>query len=401
MNQKGFPQLILIIVFGAVLITGGGSFWFYQQSAKQDKSVPKTQVIPESSYTETSPVSTEQPNQQRPTTPAPTRIQSPSPKVAPKPSSACQPNNHPVFTASFVDIDKLARISPMGGILVGSQSRTYVGMKKDENGLLISSPVYAPVDSKLVGIVYAWRGDKATGVAEYRLDFQVSCEVTYSFDHIPQLSDKLSTLAPEIPADNTYDNPITPVPVAAGEQVGFTRKGLDFFLFNRAKKVEHINPKRWVLDHNTIAECPYDYFTDELKYKYYSLFTSANGFVPNVKTCRSASRDVAGTLAGAWFQGDATDMQGAHFYIADDFNTVDMVRMPQNRDYDGFRIDQLRDANPSKNPDQVKVGESVCYSDNTRFAYFHVIDANKMKVSIASGTCPSVEPNSGYEIWER
>jgi len=207
-------------------------------------------------------------------------------------------------------------------------------------------------------------------------------------------------LAPEKPADNTYDNPITPVPVAVGEQVGSTRKGLDFFLFNRAKKVEYINPKRWISDHHTIADCPYDYFTDELKHKYYSLFTSAGGFVPNVKTCRSASRDVAGTLAGAWFQGNATDMQGAHLYIADDFNTVDMVREPQestDKDY-GFR---LRDVNPSKNPDQVKVGESVCYSDNTRFAYFQVIDTNRMKASIASGTCPSVEPNSGYEIWER
>ena len=313
----------------------------------------------------------------------------------------CQPNDRPVFTASFTDIDKLARISPIGGIMVGSQSRSYVGMKKDGNDFSTLSPVYAPVDSKLVGIVYAWRGDKAAGVAEYRLDFQVSCEVTYSFDHIPQLSDKLSKLAPEKPADNTYDNPITPVPVEAGEQVGFTRRGLDFFLFNRAKKVEYINPKRWTLDHSTVADCPYDYFTDELKQKYYSLFTSAGGFVPDVKTCRSASRDVAGTLAGAWFQGDATDRQGAHLYIADDFNTVDMVRMPQNRNYDGSPTDQLRDVNPSKNPDQVKVGESVCYSDNTRFAYFQVIDINKMKVFIASGTCPSVEPNSGYEIWER
>ncbi|MBI2549778.1 hypothetical protein HYV83_01190 [Candidatus Woesearchaeota archaeon] len=315
-------------------------------------------------------------------------------------SADCQPNDHPVFTASFTDIDKLARISPIGGIMVGSQSRSYVGMKKDGNDFSTLSPVYAPVDSKLVGIVYAWRGDKAAGVAEYRLDFQVSCEVTYSFDHIPQLSDKLSKLAPEKPADNTHDNPITPVLVEVGEQVGSTRKGLDFFLFNRAKKVEHINPKRWMLDHNTVADCPYDYFTNELKQKYYSLFTSAGGFVPDVKTCRSASRDVVGTLAGAWFQGDATDRQGAHLYIADDFNTVDMVREPQestDKDY-GFR---LRDANPSKNPDQVKVGESVCYSDNTRFAYFQVIDINKMKVSIASGTCPSAEPSSGYEIWER
>src|SRR3989344_1956378 len=48
-------------------------------------------------------------------------------------SANCQPNDHPVFTASFTDINRLARISPMGGIMVGSQSRTYVSMKKDVN----------------------------------------------------------------------------------------------------------------------------------------------------------------------------------------------------------------------------------------------------------------------------
>ena len=252
MNQKGFLQLILVIIIGTVVVIAGGGFWYYQQSAEQNKSAPAPQP-------------TEQSKQQAPTIAAPA-AQTPPIKATPKPYSAvdkqssdesmqssqrdstdsanCQPNARPIFTASFTDIDKLARISPMGGIMVGSQSRSYVGMKKDGNDFSTPSPVYAPVDSKLVGIVYAWRGDKAAGVAEYRLDFQVSCEVTYSFDHIPQLSDKLSKLAPEKPADSTRDNPITPVPVAVGEQVGSTRKGLDFFLFNRAKKVEHINPKR-------------------------------------------------------------------------------------------------------------------------------------------------------------
>ncbi|MBI3443375.1 hypothetical protein HY008_01765, partial [Candidatus Woesebacteria bacterium] len=395
MNQKGFAPLIIIIIATLVISAGVGGFLVLRE-----KKIPFSEKIEDvANPIEPTP---------SPVSPPAVQVQTPPTPPASKPSVAneqkrgsissanCQPNDHPVFTASFTDIDKLARISPMGGIMVGSQSRTYVGMKKDENGLLVSSPVYAPVDSKLVAIVYAWRGDKTDGVAEYRLDFQVSCEVTYSFDHIPQLSDKLSKLAPKIPADNTYSIPNMSVPIKAGEQVGSTQ-GLDFFLFNRAKKVEHINPKRWLSEHNTAADCPYDYFTNELKNKYYSLFTSGGGLVPNIKTCRSASRDVVGTLAGAWFQGDATDRQGAHLYIADDVDRVDMVRMLQNRDYDGSHPDDsLRDANPSKNPDQVKVGESVCYSDNRRFAYFQVIDINTMKASIASGTCPSVEPNSGY-----
>ena len=32
MNQKGFSQLILMVIVGAVLVLGGGGFWYYKQS---------------------------------------------------------------------------------------------------------------------------------------------------------------------------------------------------------------------------------------------------------------------------------------------------------------------------------------------------------------------------------
>ena len=49
MNQKGFSQIILIlIIVGAVLVLGGG-IWYYQQSVKQSEPAPETQGIPGSS----------------------------------------------------------------------------------------------------------------------------------------------------------------------------------------------------------------------------------------------------------------------------------------------------------------------------------------------------------------
>ena len=63
-GRQGFSQLILVIVFGAVLVIGGGSFWYYQQSAKLNlniESAPETQAIPESSSIKPSSVPAEQP----------------------------------------------------------------------------------------------------------------------------------------------------------------------------------------------------------------------------------------------------------------------------------------------------------------------------------------------------
>ena len=72
MNQKGFSQLVLTIIVGAIIVIAGGSFLYYQQSAKQNKFVTGTQattetssapIIPESSSSKTSPASTEQAKQ--------------------------------------------------------------------------------------------------------------------------------------------------------------------------------------------------------------------------------------------------------------------------------------------------------------------------------------------------
>jgi len=79
MNQKGFSQLILAIIVGAVIVIAGGIFWHYQQPAGQNKSAPGTEVTPEPSFNEASSVSPEQTEQQASTVSAPATTQSPSP----------------------------------------------------------------------------------------------------------------------------------------------------------------------------------------------------------------------------------------------------------------------------------------------------------------------------------
>ena len=86
MNQKGFSQLILLVIVGVVIAVAGGGF-YYQQSAKQNKSAPGTQVIPESPS-----APAEQTKQKTPTIPTPTTTQSPPKKATPKPSPALAPS---------------------------------------------------------------------------------------------------------------------------------------------------------------------------------------------------------------------------------------------------------------------------------------------------------------------
>lgn len=61
MNQRGFSQLILMVIVGVVIAMAGGSVLYYKQSAEpNNKSAPGTQAVPESSSGERPSVPTEQ-----------------------------------------------------------------------------------------------------------------------------------------------------------------------------------------------------------------------------------------------------------------------------------------------------------------------------------------------------
>ena len=53
-------------------------------------------------------------------------------------------------------------------------------------------------------------------------------------------------------------------------------------------------------------DCPFDYFSPDLRDKYYSLFYDKNASVMvGTRPCRtSAESDVLGTVQGAWFESD-------------------------------------------------------------------------------------------------
>ena len=312
----------------------------------------------------------------------------------------CTSNPHPLFTKPFTDNSKIEEISPIGGVALsnpGGAARTYVTMEHDNSGMI---PVYAPVDSVLKRVTNAYRNLADGKKAEYRLDFQASCEVSYVFDHLAAVVDTIKDFAPDIPAGSTQTGSEVSISFSAGDLVGYTDRNIingnwDFMVLNTANEEDYVNPSRWVSDHYRYGVCPYDYFTEELKEKYYSLLQKPKNGKPD---CRTVSRDVPGTLAGGWFQGNSTDAKGSRLQVASYIYMVDFEIVRDN----GARFFVRDNEGDVVMPETITVGKSICYYDSewNSYAYMKLLSDTEMNLAIGSGKCPLNFPDD-YEVWER
>lgn len=313
----------------------------------------------------------------------------------------CKSDPKPVFTAEFTDFNNLKQTAPIGAIDAGSPGRAYV-MVKGEAGNRPMTPLYAPADSVIQSLVYAKRDpNNPNAPGEYRLEFRISCEVTFNFDHMDEVVEKIKAVAPAVPSERSNDLKYVSIPVKAGELVGYSdgtnlAGSFDLFLLNTTKTVPHINPDRWKWDQVKTADCPYDYYTDELKAKYYSIMRSHDGEKWESSSCGSPSHDVAGTAAGGWFLGDSTDTNGKWLEIA-----TQMSRVEINIRENGSSFFSIRDYKPKALPEDIKPGNSACYSDSGKWAYIKLNSKKEMAIATGSGSCPATFPESQAEVWER
>lgn len=321
----------------------------------------------------------------------------------------CESNPNPLFTAEFTDLGKIDVLNPIGSINAGSPGRAYIHIKGEQGQPSQKVPIYAPVDATLEGIVYARRNQSdPNSRGEYRLDFRVSCEVIFSFDHISDIKDDLKMLVPTEPDSRTNEATKVSVKIKAGEVLGETdgamRNGSwDFYLLNYSKEVYHISPERWTWDQTKYAYCPYDYFTPDLKQKYYDKLKAVGGeTLPENPSgvgagkCGSPSHDVLGTASGGWFQDDSTSSKGLWLEIADATKKVELiVRNSGNHDF------KVRDYQPEIMPDKLTVGNSACYSEENRWAYIRVDSNEQLSFVKGEGSCPSSFPTSNFEQWQR
>ncbi len=311
----------------------------------------------------------------------------------------CQHNIAPVFTRPFTNATLIQFVYPLGGISTGSPARSYVFVKTAPDGSHLFVPVYAPVNMTLQGITYANKNYGPLGMRpEYRLEFQVTCEVFLTFDHIPTVESRIASLGPSMPANNSRTGVYVSVPVPAGELLGYTdgtrlAGSWDFMVLNNAKPAFHVNDSRWTADQYRYGDCPYDYFAGDLKATYYSLLSTSG--TTTTPLCGKVSQDVSGAIAGGWFQGNSTTAQGSRLLVGKFLNYIEMVVSQAN----GPILD-IRDYRSIVNPATVMVGQSVCYSDGTSYAYLDLVSQLSMRVATGTGGCPTQLPYT-YQVWNR
>ena len=203
----------------------------------------------------------------------------------------CKSYSEPFFTHHVTDLSKIKKILHWGSIRGGGglkkslKTHTYMVIKNI--GSEVS--VHVPTDSYLIASgKYTLHEFKDT--IQYSLIFQASCDVVYYFYHLdkiePGLQKKMGELALQEIEHKAKFSPIRPpIFIKGGELVAKT-KGVpksgwwDFGLLNKnnnnklpkriAKmKFPEAETKAQEVERFGFADCPYDYFTEDLKKAYY------------------------------------------------------------------------------------------------------------------------------------
>ena len=210
----------------------------------------------------------------------------------------CESNENPVFTNHITDLTKIETITPPGAVSDETIAQhSYIFIR--QHGPVQSVPVYAPIDSELVNVVWVLEGDKE----QHLLTIQVSCEVWIRLDPVNDVVDKILAVRSASPGVDSRDGVrVAPaVQFEAGELIGYSSGGLpeccpvwDFGVYNTSRPNAFANPARTQrASQRKYVDCPYDYFTEPLKGQYYALL--------GIGTCRRTSIDIPGAIAGEWF----------------------------------------------------------------------------------------------------
>jgi len=307
--------------------------------------------------------------------------------------------NPVVFTTEFTDFSKINAFQPIGSISGASRGRSYIEIKKGE-----TVPVYAPMDATLVSIIYAYRGSDADH-GEYGFKFDTKCGVTFLLDHLDSASEEMKKYAPKEPSRSTAVNDSLSIPVKAGILLGYTdgtsqARTFDFLVLNQNNKIFNINPNRWQWDQSKYSVCPYEFYTNNLKEKYFQKIgmNTNTGFI-KAKDCGNISYDINNTISGGWFLDDrATDLTGEFMLIGERMGAVDLT---VKTDSEGAKL-RITDYNPKTLPKDVGINESVCYKGFANdWVFLHLIDGKTIEMRSGFGDCPASFPDAGAKKYYR
>jgi len=198
-----------------------------------------------------------------------------------KSPGSCQSNPNPVFTNHFTDTNAIDSIIPPFFAAGGNEYKS---------SSLVNTigrvPVYLPIAGKLIqGSHY-----QDSGQGDYLLDFEVSCEVMFSLDHITEPIPAITKLLPSTPQASSRTQFFKPAPTfAAGDLIGYTTGTLkahnwNVAVYNKSKPHTLISdPEFSQHDKNRIFDCPFNYYPDNMKQQYTGKFTGSSGDIVIIK----------------------------------------------------------------------------------------------------------------------
>ncbi|MCH7971549.1 MAG: hypothetical protein IH960_11000 [Chloroflexi bacterium] len=259
-------------------------------------------------------------------------------------------------------------------------------------------PVYAVADSVLTSVAYY---DTSVGTSEYLIFFDVTCEISFKYDHIMEVAPKIAAVAPETPSDSSEGTRTPAITFEAGELIGYAngaggQGAWDFGVYDTTYTNQFANQERYVkgnMGQLLHTVCPYDYFTEPLKSQMYALLgTHDQRLVPDVE-CTTTQRDVPGAVAGAWFDTQVLEFSDAKVAIA--MLPGDIVAIT------GIGGDVRISKGQPTWLDPELLTTTHCYAGGGRW-FFIEIQAGGMQMALAdgSGSCPNSLP-AGATIYYR
>ncbi len=319
--------------------------------------------------------------------------------------ATCTSDPAPVFTHHYTDLDQIDFINPT---IVTSgnwlKNRQYHKVVTDADNEAPEVPIYAPIGAVATGITYylgqmtSWSGESFE-LPQYDLRFQVSCEVSFGFDHLSRLAEPFASLAPSDPVRDTRnaEQPLT-VEVEAGQLIGWSSgtapaRTWDFIVTNTTTTNSFVNQPRYEasgdLRRLLHAACPTDYLAPDLA----DAFTSKLGWWQGVSPDAGCnlSPDVPGALAGGWFRSPFDGSPNAPV----EWGLVATVAADGYLDLNGPGTALRVSPDDPSFLDPAEMTGEHCYAhyQGGRWAYVRITSDGALAAAFGDGSCPASLPD--------
>lgn len=216
-----------------------------------------------------------------------------------------------VYTQEYIDPLKIREIGPLGNVdppahtIPTNHVFTHLDLPRVSTQTL---PLYLPADAWIthISIGKGFTQDPEDDT----IYFAVCKDVIGYFNHVKKLSPELQKIVDDYQCpegtslgQGCYMEVLTPVKKGTyiGE-VGRLQGNFDFGTIDLRKEHPFVNKERYA-KRTFHIQCPFDYYTPELKEKYYSL-------LQNKGNCGKINYDIATTLQGNWFYGNSKEYYG-------------------------------------------------------------------------------------------